>query len=76
MTLARTPHGCFSAGGDDTWKLGLVMFMAKIGELHKAGTHGDVFAKAKQIFDKNAEKFECDGEVRVPLTYRTFIMTK
>ena len=52
------------------------MFMAKIGELHKAGTHGDVFAKAKQIFDKNAEKFECDGEVRVPLTYRTFILTK
>ena len=63
-------------GGEDTWKLGMIMFMAKLGEMQAAGTHGDVFVKAKAAFDKNAAPYAKDGEIKVPMSFRVFVLTK
>ena len=46
-------------------------------EMQKAGTHGDVFAKAQQAFEKHAAQYiNAAGSVQMDVTYRLFALTK
>jgi len=69
LTMRMGPEG-----GDDTWKLGMVMFMAKLAEMKAAGV--PAFAKAKAAFDKNAAIYVNDGEIKVDMSFRVFVLTK
>lgn len=72
--VVRHPMSLGPEGGEETWKLGMVMFMAKLGEMEAAGT--PAFAKAKAAFDRNATKYVQGGEVKVDLLFRMFVLTK
>ncbi|XRB02451.1 ubiquinone/menaquinone biosynthesis C-methyltransferase UbiE [Pycnococcus provasolii] len=56
--------------GDDAefaFKLGTIPFLPKLKELQEAGSHGDVFAKARASFDAHTRDFVSqDGRMRLP----------
>ncbi|XRB16773.1 methyltransferase [Pseudoscourfieldia marina] len=67
--------------GDDAefaFKLGTIPFLPKLKELQEAGSHGDVFAKARASFDAHTSDFVSqDGHMRLPRsTYRLVVASK
>ena len=67
--------------GDDAefaFKLGTIPFLPKLKELQEAGSHGDVFAKARASFDAHTSDFVSqDGRMRLPgSTYRLVVASK